>query len=393
MAKKKQQWRRGKVELGMDFMKVVTELEPFQHQDTNEVFLVNKIKDESGQVQRKKEFPLNSQDGKDLVRAVATEVLEERTAREDEVKEIIQLARVLAMRKPPRLPETPAARLRDRERSARLNEALKVLEFHLDTRGQLVVRFAGDDTGPDFKLKDHVIQAELHGILVNGGSEASPLEMGELTFECVREASRRYRSIPNAERYDASLDENSLVHAVVKRAVKLYHEEKKTELELSPTDLRNDLLAGVKDEFPRADQEWPENAEFTKRLKDRLAGPLGVFGVKVEQGGRSGMRRSLILKIMDPAKLPRYVKEEHAEMENTPSKDSGRQGSDAGDAPNGQVASQPSNGEPPMLQGDSQMSQQPPQPTGRSKHVTERVGDLQAAQELLEPSSEELPQQ
>jgi hypothetical protein len=344
----------------VNFVAVAVKLKPFRHAVTKEVFVVNEIKSENGEVVGKEEYPLNSRDGQEFVAAVITEVLnKERSPRKDEVRDSVQMARSYAKTRPPRLPETPEAIRRDLERSELLNQVLRELEFSLDERGNIVVRFVDDDTGPDFPLKHPVVQSCLHGIIQNGGSTGSPEEMNNLLYECVREATRRYRSRPKADSDSDMLEENSLLHAAVKLMSRLYHKEKKSEQKDTPTNLRADLVSEVKGEFPGADSEWPRNAQFTKVLTGRLKGPLQLYGGKAEKGQRIGLQRSIVLKVIDAAKLPEYVENAGGEAsqpgDTVPGQptmpptqeppqdiDQGQSSSDAGDAKNGPVASPPS---------------------------------------------------
>lgn len=128
------------------------------------------------------------------------------------------------------------------------------LDFYLDEKGEPWAEFVAEDDKRRFPLQSLVIQAQLHAVVKDGGKPKEELE--KLKFECVRHATKKYRS--KQERDDDILEEDGLVLAILNMLARLKKDGHKPEFTGTIQELRTELLKGPPEE---------RNAEVKKNGK------------------------------------------------------------------------------------------------------------------------------
>jgi hypothetical protein len=176
----------------------------------------------------------------------------------------------------------------------------KVLDFHLDEKGEPWGTFIAEDDQRRFPLKSKVIQAYLHEAVQGADKPKEKLEA--LTYECVRHATKSYR--PKKDRdEDLLFEEDGLLLAILNMLARLKKKGHKPEFSGTAKQLRSDLLDGPKEEHLSEEEkktlkercDWPEAPhKFAIYLRARQ-NVLASFKIKLSYK-RSGTARMYTLK-------------------------------------------------------------------------------------------------
>jgi hypothetical protein len=151
--------------------------------------------------------------------------------------------------------------------SAQFIEIQKVLDFYLDDKGEVWAVFVKEDDQRRFPLKSLVVQAQLQGLVaVDEKGKKVARSVDALMFECVRHATRKYRS--KSDRDDDVLEEDGLVCAILNRLARLNKDGHKPEFTGTVTELRKDLVELPEEERFDAN-EWPTGSRFATFLRAR----------------------------------------------------------------------------------------------------------------------------
>lgn len=301
--------------------------------------------------------------------------------------------------------------------SEEFNKIREKLDFYLDEKGEPWAEFIAEDDRRGFPLTSLVVLAQLDEAVTHDKKKLDTLK-----FECVRHATKKYRS--KQERDDDILEEDGLVLALLNYLARLKKNGHKPEFTGTIQELRTALLGGPPEERNAEvtkkgeklieENDWPklphkfaiylrarENvlASFRVHLTYKRKGTARLYTLKYT-GSDSGIQHVQVtdpngdlfemLGLYDPKPTVTQGDAKNVPQASQPAPEVPMTHDDA--KPDTQ-ASQPANGEPTVTQDDAQNPPQASHTNKEGKHVTERVtGPQETEQELQEPSSEELPQ-